>query len=76
MEEIVEAPMAGKITRVHVKAGDKINEGDVLLIIEALKMENPILAPVSGVMKELRISEGQFIKAGEAMAIIETWGQG
>lgn len=71
-QEIVEAPMAGKITRVHVKAEDKINEGDVLCEIEALKMENPILAPVSGVVKEIRVSLGQFIKAGEAMAIIET----
>lgn len=70
-QEIVEAPMAGKIMRVHVQAADKVNEGDVICEIEALKMENPILTPVSGVIKEIRVSLGQFIKAGEILVIIE-----
>lgn len=70
--EIVEAPLAGKITKVHVKASDVVNEGDVVCAIEALKVENAILAPVSGLIKEIRVSPGQAIKAGEVMAIIET----
>lgn len=70
-QEIIEAPLAGKIMRVHVKAGDKVNESDVVCTIESLKMENSILAPVSGLVKETRVSPGQSIKAGEVMAIIE-----
>ncbi|MCI2430463.1 biotin/lipoyl-binding protein [Candidatus Acetothermia bacterium] len=71
-QEIVEAPLAGKIMRVHVKAGDKVNEGDVVCTIESLKMENAILAPVSGTIKEVRIAPGQAIKAGEVMVTMES----
>lgn len=70
-QEIIEAPLAGKIMRVHVKAGDRVNEGDAVCTIESLKMENSILAPVSGLVKEARVSPGQSIKAGEVMVIIE-----
>lgn len=69
--EIIEAPLAGKILQVHVKPGDRVNEGDVVCTIESLKMENSILAPVSGLVTEIRISPGQAIKAGEVMATIE-----
>ncbi len=70
-QEIIEAPLAGKIMRVHVKAGDTVNEGDTVCTIESLKMENAILAPLSGLIKEIRVSAGQAIKAGEVMAVIE-----
>lgn len=70
-QEIIEAPLAGKIVKVLVKAGDSVKEGDVVCTIESLKMENSILAPVSGLIKEVRISLSQSIKAGEIMAIIE-----
>jgi biotin carboxyl carrier protein len=70
-QEIIEAPLAGKIMRVHVKAGDRVNEGDTVCTIESLKMENSILAPVSGLIKEVRVSPSQPIKAGEIMAVIE-----
>ncbi|MCS6902715.1 MAG: acetyl-CoA carboxylase biotin carboxyl carrier protein subunit [Candidatus Bipolaricaulota bacterium] len=71
-QEIVEAPLAGKIIRVHVKPGDKVSEGDLLCTIESLKMENSILAPISGAIKEVRIAPGQAIKAGEGMITIES----
>ncbi len=70
-QEIIEAPLAGKIMRVHVKAGDTVNEGDAVCTIESLKMENSVLAPVSGLIKEVRVSPSQSIKAGEVMAVIE-----
>lgn len=70
-QEIIEAPLAGKIMRVHVKAGDRVNEGDAVCTIESLKMENSVLAPVSGLIKEVRVSPSQSIKAGEVMAVIE-----
>lgn len=70
-QEIIEAPLAGKIMRLHVKAGDRVNEGDAVCTIESLKMENSVLAPVSGLIKEVRVFPNQSIKAGEVMAIIE-----
>jgi biotin carboxyl carrier protein len=70
-QEIVEAPLVGKILEVSVNAGDKVEEGDIICTIESMKMENPILAPVSGVINEVKVSSGQVVKAGEALAVIE-----
>lgn len=70
-QEIVEAPLAGKIMHVHVKPGDKVNEGDLLCTIESLKMENSILAPVSGTIQEVRVAPGQAVKATDVLAVIE-----
>lgn len=47
-QEKVEFPITGRITNVNVKQGDAVNEGDVLCLLESMKMENPILAPVGG----------------------------
>ena len=47
-KEIVEAPITGTIISIDVKVGDKVEEGDILLYIESMKMENPIMAPVTG----------------------------
>ena len=70
-KEVVEAPIVGKILRVHVQGGDKVEEGDVICEIESMKMENPILAPVSGTVNEVQVSPGQTVKVGEVIAVIE-----
>jgi biotin carboxyl carrier protein len=70
-QEIIEAPLAGKVITVLVKVGDRVKEGDTLCILESLKMENSILTPVSGVVKEIRVAAGQAVKANDVMAIIE-----
>ncbi|MBI4304311.1 MAG: biotin/lipoyl-binding carrier protein [Chloroflexi bacterium] len=70
-QEIIEAPITGKIISVPAKAGAKVNEGDTLCILESMKMENPILAPVSGTVKEIKVSEGQVVKTGDLLATIE-----
>ncbi len=70
-QEIVEAPLAGKVLNVHVKVGDRVTEGDTICTLEALKMENAIIAPVSGTIKEIRVSPGQAVKATDVMAVIE-----
>ncbi|HJX03421.1 MAG TPA: biotin/lipoyl-containing protein [Dehalococcoidia bacterium] len=70
-QEKMEAPLPGKILSVKVKAGDKVAEGDELLSIEAMKMENPILSPVSGEVKEVNVTQGQSVKAGDILALIE-----
>ena len=69
--EVVEVPIAGKIIEVKVKAGDKVNEGDIVCMLESMKMENPIFAPISGTIKEVNVSAGQTVKFGESIAVIE-----
>jgi len=70
-EEIVEAPAPGKILRVYAQVGKPIAEGDRICVMEALKMELPIVAPVGGTIKSLPISPGQALEAGDTLAVIE-----
>jgi acetyl-CoA carboxylase biotin carboxyl carrier protein len=58
-------------TAAFVKAGDHVNKGQTVLIIEAMKVMNPILAPTSGVVREILISDGQPVEFGEALMIIQ-----
>ena len=70
-QENVEFPITGKITGVNVSQGDKVEEGDILCLLESMKMENPILAPVGGTVTKLELSVGQVVEAGELLAVIE-----
>jgi len=70
-QEKIEFPITGKITSVNVKQGDVVKEGDVLCLLESMKMENPILAPVGGTVTEIKLSVGQVVDAGDTVAIIE-----
>jgi acetyl-CoA carboxylase biotin carboxyl carrier protein len=70
-QENVEIPITGKITSVNVKPGDAVKEGDVLCLLESMKMENPILAPVSGTVTKIDLSVGQVVEVGDLVAIIE-----
>lgn len=70
-KEIVEVPITGKITSINVKSGDQVQEGDVICILESMKMENPILAPVDGVVGEVSVSTGQVVKPGETIVVID-----
>lgn len=70
-EEIVEAPAAGKVLRVHAEAGKAIAEGDRICVMEALKMELPIVAPAGGTVKSVPIAPGQNVEAGDVLAVIE-----
>ncbi len=67
----VEAPMVGKILKLEKKAGDHVDEDDVVIVMEAMKMEIPVVAPVSGTLKELKVSVGQAVEAEEILAVIE-----
>ena len=69
--ETVEVPITGKIISVNVKVGDEVKEGDVLCILESMKMENPILAPVDGTITEVGVAVEQVVKPGEIIAVIE-----
>lgn len=70
-QEIIEVPLTGKIISVNVKAGDKVQEGDIICLLESMKMENPILAPVSGTIAEIGVTPEQIVKPGETIAVIE-----
>lgn len=70
MSEIV-APMGGKVIDVKVKVGDAVNEGDEVVILEAMKMELPIAADVSGVVKELKCNRGDAVEADGVLIVLE-----
>ncbi len=70
-QEIVGAPITGKLTSVEVKVGDVVQEGDVICYIESMKMENPILAPLAGKITEIQVSAGHVVETGNVIAIIE-----
>ncbi|MFO7711889.1 MAG: biotin/lipoyl-containing protein [Dehalococcoidia bacterium] len=70
-QEVVTAPLPGRIVRIGVNAGDAVEDGDTICVIEAMKMENPIVSPVKGSVKEVSVSPGQAVKTGERLAVIE-----
>jgi len=70
-QEVIEAPLPGKILEVNVTVGNTIEEGGIICIIEAMKMENPLLSPVKGSVIELAVSPGQTVKTGDKIAVIE-----
>ncbi len=65
----LDAPMPGMVIRYVVKEGDQVKEGDVVMILEAMKMENSILAPVSGTVKQIACKEGQSVQKGDVLAV-------
>ncbi len=67
----VTAPMVGKILRVEKNVGDRVDEDDVVIVMEAMKMEIPVVSPASGVIKVIKTSPGQAVEAGDLLAEIE-----
>ena len=66
----VEAPMQGTILDVKVKVGDEVKEGDVLLILEAMKLENEIKAPFGGKVVDVKVSKGQNVNSKEVLVVL------
>ena len=67
----VMVPMVGKIVTVTVKVGDKVKEDDQVAVLEAMKMEMPVVAPITGTVKEVCVTPGQEVEAEAVIAIIE-----
>ena len=70
MSEIT-APMGGKIIEVKVKPGDAVNEGDEVIILEAMKMELPVVANDSGTVKEVKCNSGDAVEAEAVLVVLE-----
>lgn len=64
------APMPGTISKVNVSEGQSVSKGDILLILEAMKMENEILAPSDGTVKEVKASNGSSVNSGDLLVTI------
>ncbi len=67
----VTAPMSGKILEVLCKVGDQVNCEDDLMILEALKMENPICAPADGKIVDIKVAQGAMVESNQLLLIIE-----
>lgn len=68
--ETVDAPMPGKVFKINKKVGDAVAEGDVVMILEAMKMENEITTGVAGTVKQIPVSEGQAVNPGDVLFVI------
>lgn len=66
----IKAPMPGAILKVNASQGQKVNEGDVLFILEAMKMENEIVASVSGTVSQVLVTKGQTVDTDAVLALI------
>ena len=67
----VRAELVGNVWKVEAKAGDRVEEDDVLIILESMKMEIPVTAPAAGTVLEIRVREQDVVQEGQVIAVIE-----
>lgn len=68
--EVVKAPMPGNILKINVAPGQKVEDGDVLIVLEAMKMENEIVATKSGTVAQVAVSKGAVVETGTPLVVI------
>ena len=68
--EVVKSPMPGNILKITVAQGQKVNEGDVLIVLEAMKMENEIVATKSGTVAQIVTAKGAVVETGAPLVVI------
>ena len=71
MASEVESQITGKVWKIEKKVGDPIEEGEVVLIVESMKMEIPVEAPCSGRLREIRVEEGEAVEEYDVLAVID-----
>ncbi len=69
--QTVVAEMPGKVVKVNLAAGAAVGEGEGVVIVEAMKMENEIPSPIDGIVVEIAVSEGQTVEAGDVLFMVE-----
>ncbi len=70
-QQSVDSHIAGNLWQVQVEAGSRVEAGDVLVILESMKMEVPLLAPMAGVVREIRVQPGSAVRAGQRVVVLE-----
>ncbi|MDA0662662.1 MAG: biotin/lipoyl-binding carrier protein [Proteobacteria bacterium] len=70
--EDVESEVTGTVWKIETKIGDAVSEGDVLMIIESMKMEIPVLATEDGSIVEFAVEEGEAVSEGQVVVVLET----
>lgn len=68
--EVITSPMPGNILKINVAQGQKVNEGDVLIVLEAMKMENEISATKSGTVAQISVTKGAVVETGTPLVVI------
>ena len=71
MADEIHAEMVANVWKVVAKAGDAVEEGDTLVILESMKMEIPVIAEESGTVTELRVGEGDVVQEGDLIAVVD-----
>lgn len=69
--EVVKSPMPGNILKINVTVGQKVNEGETLLVLEAMKMENEIMCPRDGVVASVNTSKGASVESGTLLCVLQ-----
>jgi len=71
MTHEIRAPLDGKVVQLHINSGDKVEEDEEILVIEAMKMETPIFVPCDGTVTEIRVKEGDQVAENDVLVIID-----
>jgi biotin carboxyl carrier protein len=67
---VIRAPMAGTILKIHATPGQKVSQGDTLLVLEAMKMENEVVAPEDGVIQEVHVRENERVASDQLLVTL------
>jgi biotin carboxyl carrier protein len=70
-ETVIKSPMPGLIIEIMVEEGTPVKDGQGLLVVEAMKMQNEMSAPCEGVVKEIHVKQGQTVNSGDTLMVIE-----
>jgi acetyl-CoA carboxylase biotin carboxyl carrier protein len=71
MTHEITAPLDGKVVQLHINTGDKVEEDEEILVIEAMKMETPIFVPCDGTVTEIRVKKGDQVAENDVLVIID-----
>ena len=68
--EVVKSPMPGNVLKINVAPGQKVGEGDVLIILEAMKMENEVVSTKAGTVAQIVVAQGAVVETGSPLVVI------